>query len=287
VSIDASSDDGARLAQQRAAFGGRSVLAVFAHPDDESLACGGTLARLAELGTEVVLMCASHGERGSPAGPARDASLGRTRTGEARAAAAALGLRRVIVLDHPDGDLRWADVTTLCADIALAVRRYRPAAVITFGSDGLYWHLDHVGVHERTTTAVRSLGGNAPRLYYATMARGAIRSIRDAAIAGGWTPPQSGFWSLAPDAFGIGVPPSDIVVDVEPWTPRKLAAIRCHRTQMGADPFSYVPEREARAALAVEYFHSPPGQPGGEKLLEAIGRYAPARGANDHARRHA
>ena len=45
---------------------GRTVLAIFAHPDDESLACGGTLARLSDAGARVVLMCASRGERGSP-----------------------------------------------------------------------------------------------------------------------------------------------------------------------------------------------------------------------------
>src|SRR4051812_49457168 len=84
---------------------GRAVLGVFAHPDDESLACGGTLARLVDQGAKVVLMCATHGERGGMGGPARDRALGQTRVHELRAAAVALGVSDLIVLNHPDGEL--------------------------------------------------------------------------------------------------------------------------------------------------------------------------------------
>ena len=91
---------------------GRTILAVFAHPDDESLACGGTLARAADAGAKVVLLCATRGESGSISDPALvpDGDLGRVRARELAEAAAILGLSEVIVLDHPDGDLRWADV---------------------------------------------------------------------------------------------------------------------------------------------------------------------------------
>src|SRR5438132_20203 len=70
---------------------GLTVLAVFAHPDDESLACGGTLARLSDVGARVVLMCASHGERGGVGGPTEDEELGRARARELQDAAAMLG----------------------------------------------------------------------------------------------------------------------------------------------------------------------------------------------------
>jgi LmbE family N-acetylglucosaminyl deacetylase len=249
------------------------VLAVFAHPDDESLACGGTLARLADAGVRVIVMCASRGERGSITGPARDDELSRLRPMEAHEAAAALGIAQLIILDHPDGDLRWAQVTELHAEIVMAVRRYDPAAVITFGEDGLYWHLDHVGVHERTTTAVRSLGAGAPPLYYVTMPRGAMRAIVDRAKAGGWAPPPKGFWSLVPDAFGLGAETPTLVVDVSDWVPRKLAAIRCHRTQMGSShPFDQIDEADARRWLGVEHFHRAPGNVAEAPLLESFGR---------------
>ena len=65
--------------------------------------------------------------------------------------------------------------------------RYQPDGVITFAEDGLYWHLDHIGVHERTYTAVRSLGADAPPLYYVTMPKGVMREVVEAAVAKGAT----------------------------------------------------------------------------------------------------
>lgn len=235
---------------------GRPVLAVFAHPDDESLACGGTLARLTDEGMKVIVMTASHGERGALTGPARSDALARRRTEEMRAAAAVLGISKIVIWDHPDGDLRWDRVTVFQADIAMFMRRHAPAAVITFGDDGLYWHLDHVGVHERTTSAVLSLGPDAPPLYYVTMARETMPQIVAGARRRGWTPTEKGFWSLTPEAFGLGAETPTITIDVGNWVPRKLAAIKCHHSQMGEDhPFADMSDAEARRLLGFEYFH--------------------------------
>ena len=233
-----------------------TVLAVFAHPDDESLACGGTLARLADAGFRVVIMTASHGERGAHTGPARDDALGARRALEMREAGAALGVAEIVIGDHPDGDLQWSHVSELHADLVTWIRRHRPAAVITFGEDGLYWHRDHVGVHERTTTAVRSLDADAPPLYYVTMARGVMTEIVAAARKRGWTAPPKGFWSLTPEAFGVAAEPPTIAVDVSDWVPKKLAGILAHRSQMvDGHPFADIDEAAARRLLGVEYFH--------------------------------
>src|SRR5262249_51681501 len=166
----------------------RSVLAVFAHPDDESLMCGGTLARLADAGVRVVLLCASRGERGSISDPSLvpGGDLGGVRIRELREAAAVLGIDEVVALDPSDGILRWHDVPEFHADIVAAIERYRPEAVITFAENGLYWHLDHIGVHERTYTAVQSFGAGAPPLYYVTMPKGIIRQVVEAVAGEGW-----------------------------------------------------------------------------------------------------
>jgi LmbE family N-acetylglucosaminyl deacetylase len=235
---------------------GRTILAVFAHPDDESLACGGTLARAADAGARVVLICATRGECGSISDPALvpGGDLGRVRVDELRAAATVLKVSELIIGDHPDGNLRWSDVPELHAEIVVALRRFRPDAVITFGEDGLYWHVDHIGVHERTFTALRSLGPEVPALYYVSMPKGAVRAIVEAARARGGAPDAS-FWGIEPEAFGEGALPSPIAIDVRDVAVRKLAALRCHRTQMGGrNPIAWVDEHEMRRWLGIEQF---------------------------------
>ncbi len=187
-------------------------------------------------------------------------------------AARALGVSRLFLWDHPDGEMRWAQVSEFHADLALFMRRHRPAAVITFGEDGLYWHLDHVGVHERTTTAVRSLGTDAPPLYYTTMARGIMPQFIDAARQRGWTAPPKGFWSLAPEGFGIGAEAPTIRVDVSNWVARKLLALQCHRSQMGNEghPFAHVDDADARRLLGTEYFHRADIATEGMPVLETL-----------------
>jgi LmbE family N-acetylglucosaminyl deacetylase len=235
---------------------GRSILAVFAHPDDESLACGGTLARLASEGFRVIVVSATHGERGGPIDTRKDHELGQARALEIREAAAALRVSEVLIGDYPDGDLRWDHVAEFHAELVTLMRHHRPAAVITFGDDGLYWHMDHVGVHERTTSAVRALGIDGPPLYYVTMPTGVMTEIVSTARQRGWVPPERGFWSLQPEAFGICARPATITVDVANWVPSKLAAILCHRSQMvDGHPFAGLCEADARRLLGVEHFH--------------------------------
>jgi len=258
---------------------GLTFLAIFAHPDDESLTCGGTIARLTDAGARVVLVCASRGERGPVSDPAlvADGDLGRVRVDELCDAAAVLGVHDVVVLAHPDGNLRWAHVDEFHTEIISLVGRHSPSAVITFAEDGLYWHLDHVGVHERTYTALLSFGDEAPPLYYVTMPKGIMRGVAVAAHERGGAPPDSSFWGIEPDAFGIGAEPPGFAIDVRPWVPRKLAALRCHRTQMGGrNPIAWIDETQARECLGVEYFRRAP-IPGRDLFpLEALGDAVPS-----------
>ena len=254
------------------ALSGLTILAVLAHPDDEALACGGTLARAADAGARVVLVCASRGELGSISDPALvpDGDLARVRAAELGASADALGIAEVMLLEHPDGCLRWAD--TLDQEIGAALLHHRPATVITFDADGLYWHGDHIGVHERTTSAVRALGPGAPPLYYVTMPPGAMRAVVDAAHARGGAPPESSLWGISPDAFGVSCPPPTFRIDVRDWIGRKLTAVRCHRTQAGpCSPFAWIDEADARRWLGWELFRRAPIDAGGEDVLGRLG----------------
>ena len=254
-------------------FTGRTVLAVFAHPDDESLACGGTLARLSDAGATIVLLCLTHGERGVTVDPSLvpDGNLGSVRASELAAAARVLGIAEVQMFDHPDGNLRWAHGPHLHDQLRAAIHRFEPSAIITFDGDGLYWHLDHIGVHEKTSDVVSALGDAAPALYYVTMPRGAMRHVFDRGVARGWAPPASGFWGIVPDAFGLLAEPPTFGLDVRRWVPRKLAALACHRTQMGStNPFSLIDDVEAREWLGYEFFRrAPVGSM--EAVLEPLG----------------
>jgi N-acetyl-1-D-myo-inositol-2-amino-2-deoxy-alpha-D-glucopyranoside deacetylase len=231
---------------------GRSLLAVFAHPDDESLACGGLLAWCAELGARVSILCATRGEMGR--GSRNDLSL--VRTNELEAAARALGVSDVLVLDYEDGMLAWAEPAKLEADIRDAMIRLRPDVVITFGHDGLYWHPDHIAIHERTTAAVAALGDTAPALYYVTMEPGRMRSVIDTVAAR--IPPKGAPYSILgvsdADAFGAAAAPPTLILDVRACAARKLAALRCHRTQLAGDALDLLSDEEARRLLGVEYF---------------------------------
>jgi LmbE family N-acetylglucosaminyl deacetylase len=254
-------------------FSGRTILAVFAHPDDESLACGGTLARLSDAGARVVVVCASRGERGSLTDRSllSGGDLAGARVHELHEAARVLGVAEVIVLQHPDGDLRWANVPQFHAEIVSAIERYHPDGVITFAEDGLYWHLDHIGVHERTYTAVKSLGAAAPPLYYVTMQQGVMREIVEAAVSNGLMLESNPF-DIEPDAFGDHAKPPTFVVDVHEWVPRKLAALRCHRTQIGPNnPLRHLTEEQARRLLGVERFRRSPLDAGWTSVIEQLG----------------
>jgi N-acetyl-1-D-myo-inositol-2-amino-2-deoxy-alpha-D-glucopyranoside deacetylase len=261
--------DGSRLA-------GRTVLAVFAHPDDEALACGGTLARLAEAGARVVIVCASRGELGSVSSAALVAGgdVGAARVGELAASASVLGAAKVVQLEHPDGTLTWADA--LDREIADEVARQRPDAVITFDADGLYWHADHIAVHDRVTAALSPLGAEAPALYYVSMAPGTMRAVVDAAHARGGARDGGGLWGISPDAFGVATPTPTFRIDVRPWIDRKLTAIRCHRTQVGAgSPFLWIDQTEAARLLGFEQFRRAQGSAGRPAILEALADETP------------
>jgi N-acetyl-1-D-myo-inositol-2-amino-2-deoxy-alpha-D-glucopyranoside deacetylase len=254
---------------------GRTILAVFAHPDDESLACGGTIARSVAEGARVVLFCASRGERGSVADPARirEDGLGTVRARELADAARTLGVAELIIETHPDGSLQWADVTELRAEIMMTVLRCRPDAVITFDEDGLYWHRDHIGVHERTTTAIASFGEGAPPLYYATLPKGAMREIARAADAKRGVGEAPGFWGIQPDAFGVATEPPTFVIDVERYVDRKLAALRCHATQLGPHhPLTWIDQADVRRWLGIERFRRAPGASTRQGILEGLGQ---------------
>lgn len=243
---------------------GRSLVAVFAHPDDESLACGGLLAWCAERGVRVTLVCATRGEgRGA----------GDIRVRELEGAAKVLGAAEVVVLDREDGMLPWVDAAKLEADIREVIQSRRADIVITFGEDGLYWHPDHIAVHERTAAAVASLGPQGPALYYVTMPPGRMRAVVEAVAARrpDSRSPLSILGIADADAFGALAQEPTLVVESGPFALRKLAAIRCHRSQVADEPLDMLSDEDAVRLLGTEHYRRASVGSTGEAFIEEFG----------------
>ena len=208
-------------------------MCVFAHPDDESLGTGGTLARYAAEGVETSLVTATRGVRGrfgdSGEQPGPDV-VGRTREAELREAAGILGVRDVTLLGYPDGALDSVDPNAAQDAIASHLCRVKPHVVITFGPDGAYGHPDHVAISQLTTAAVvraATMGHAVSKLYYLAWS------------AATWGTYQMALKILSASVDGVErriVPVPDWVIttriDASAVWQTVWHAVQCHRTQI-------------------------------------------------------
>jgi LmbE family N-acetylglucosaminyl deacetylase len=121
----------------------RSVLAVCAHPDDESFGLGGIIGGFRGQGTDVDLLCFTRGEA-STLGDTGDADeLARRRTAELAEAGGALGIRRIRQLAHPDGGLAGVDLDPLVAEVERSITDAGAECLLVFDCDGITGHPDH------------------------------------------------------------------------------------------------------------------------------------------------
>ena len=133
------------------------LLAVFPHPDDETLGLGSTLARYSSEGVGTYLLCATRGERGwfDSQGPNPGLEgVAHIREAELRCAAEHLGLHEVSFLDYIDGDVDQARPEEIIGKIVSHLRRIKPQVVVTFGPDGAYGHPDHIALSQFTNAAL-------------------------------------------------------------------------------------------------------------------------------------
>jgi LmbE family N-acetylglucosaminyl deacetylase len=178
----------------------KRLLAVLAHPDDESFGPGGTLALYARRGVDVHLICATGGEVGTvqPEDLAGFSSIGELRQSELACAVETLGIKELHNLGYRDSGmsgsednshpnaLAAADLETVVGQITERIREIRPQVVITFDPVGGYHHPDHIMVHKATLEAfhaapdpLRFPGRGQPfrpqKLYYHTFPHTAVR----------------------------------------------------------------------------------------------------------------
>src|SRR5262245_26400221 len=212
------------------------LMAVLAHPDDESLGVGGTLAKYASEGVETFLLTATRGDRGryrdhrfGDAQHPGESALASIRERELRAAASVLGVRDVALLDYRDQHLDRANPVEVVAAIVEHLRRVQPNVVITFGPDGAYGHPDHIAICQFTTAAVVAAAHPAiSKLYYIAWPESA------------WAAYQSAFKKLTSTVDGVErevVPWPNweitTVIDTRQFSETVWQAISCHESQIG------------------------------------------------------
>ena len=145
------------------------LLVVMAHPDDESMGCGGLILRHTRAGIRVHLICATRGEAGWTGKPlgAKLEDLAQIRTHELEEAAAALAISGIELWDYPDGGVDKVDPQEITQRIWEQITKLRPKAVVGWGPDGVYGHPDHIAVGASTDVAVTSMAeGDRPALYH-------------------------------------------------------------------------------------------------------------------------
>ncbi|MCB0572206.1 MAG: PIG-L family deacetylase [Phaeodactylibacter sp.] len=223
------------------AVNNKRLMCIVAHPDDESLGMGGTLAKYASEGVQTYLLMATKGERGrfgtASVSPGM-AVVGQARARELEEAASILGISEVSFLGYIDGVLDKALPAEAIARISRNIRRVRPQVVLTFGPEGAYGHPDHIAISQFTTAAIVQ----AANPYHET--RGLQPHSVSKLYYMAWPPAkwdvfQSAFKELVSKVDGVrrqATPYPDWAIttriDTSAYWQTAWKAIRRHKTQM-------------------------------------------------------
>ena len=205
-------------------------MAVLAHPDDESFAVGGTLAKYAVEGANVDLIVATRGEAGISGKRSWEAA--EIRESELWRACLNLGIRRLEFLGFTDGQLAEVPEETAVTRLVEKIRRSHPDVVITFGPEGISGHPDHVAVSRWTTMAFDWLSqepGGPRRLYYILPSEATQQSCG--------VPPQA---KMADSPL--------VSIDIGPFRIIKVIATRQHRSQNPPPYYERVEDAAQRLA---------------------------------------
>jgi mycothiol conjugate amidase Mca len=259
-----------------------TIMVVHAHPDDEAIGTGGTLARYADEGVRTVLVTATLGEEGEIVVPELNtpevkARLAEVRLEELRQAVAILGIGTLEILGYRDSGMagtesnshpacfNMADLDEATGRLVRLVRAYRPQVLVSYNEFGGYGHPDHVACHKVTVAAFDAAGdparypdAGAPwtplKLYYTNSPRHLFQRAWEQMKERGLPTP------LEDPNFDITrftVPDDQITtaIEVGDYLRRKLDALLVHRTQIQPDGrFMALPEDIRREIFSHEYF---------------------------------
>ncbi|MEV4289068.1 N-acetyl-1-D-myo-inositol-2-amino-2-deoxy-alpha-D-glucopyranoside deacetylase [Nonomuraea bangladeshensis] len=292
----------------------RRLLLVHAHPDDESIGTGATMAKYAAEGAHVTLVTCTLGEEGEviPAELAhlaadREDRLGPYRVGELAAACAALGVEDHRFLggpgrwrdsgmmgaatnDHPRAFWR-ADLDEAAGELVEVIREVRPQVLVTYDANGFYGHPDHIQAHRVARRAFElaakpDFGDGEPwqiaKFYHTALPRSVMRRTAEALREAG-----TGFLLEDVDDMPFGNRDDDVTteIDARPWLGHKVAAMRAHITQITVrEPWFALSNNIGQEVLGVEHFvlaSGVPGRPVPGPPVEAGGLGEPHNREND------
>jgi LmbE family N-acetylglucosaminyl deacetylase len=222
-----------------------TLMAVFAHPDDEAFGTGGSLTKYAAEGCDVYVVTATRGEAGLIRDPdlATSANLPYVRERELCCACQLYGIHPPRFLDYQDGQLTIVNQGQAVGRLVRIIRDLQPQVIITFGPDGIYGHYDHLAVHRWTTIAVDLAvdtdcfpepdGVCRPhevsKVYWRTLPQAQVNAMTEEDGK-----PPAVMMDGVPFYF-TARPDEEIttVIDVSEYVETKLRGIRCHATQIG------------------------------------------------------
>jgi LmbE family N-acetylglucosaminyl deacetylase len=247
-----------------------TIVCFHAHPDDEAIATGGTLARAVRDGHTVVLVVATGGEHGDvPVDLAPGESLADRRRKETEASCAVLGVQHLEWLGYEDSGMTgWdqnsraaafmnADLDEAAGRLAAIIEKYSATVLTTYDWHGNYGHPDHIMVHKVGYRAAAMAG--ITDIYEATMNRDAMRRLQAMAVETGLVSKEDA-WDVdgpADDGNPMGLPESELThrVDVSEFVDLKRKAIMQHASQMGDTSFlTRMPEEAFAIAFGAEWF---------------------------------
>jgi len=259
---------------------GRRLMLVHAHPDDESIGTGATMAKYAAEGSGVTLVTCTLGELGEIIPPDlahlawdRDNALGEYRIGELAAACAALGVKDHRFLGGPgrwhdsgmmgtpsndwDGAFWRADVDEAAGLLVEILEDVRPQVLVTYDSNGFYGHPDHIQAHRVAWRAFEMSNGLVSKFYATAVPKSVlaegIELVREAGGSAG-----SEFESVeSVDDLPFGVPDEQVttMIDASDYLDAKLAAMRAHASQIAVDsPFFALSDGVGQRAFGNEYY---------------------------------
>jgi LmbE family N-acetylglucosaminyl deacetylase len=240
-----------------------TLMAVHAHPDDESSSTGGVLARYSDAGITTVVVTCTNGEYGDgpdhvkPGDPGHDPEqVAKTRLGELEEACRILGVTHLELLGfHDSGMPEWAykddanvfgnvPIDESAGRLAALVERYRPDVIVTYDDRGGYQHPDHLQAHRITVEAFRRTGIPA-KLYLIARRRRDWEKLRERMEAAGIELPAPPPQMLDPDVVQMMEEAERRItttVDTSAVASRKRAALAAHASQLDRSWWSQFPE---------------------------------------------